>query len=172
MRRPRACLAHTSSGRLGSASGPTTWLCLQWLDADRMKAGESQPDRGACRARPVPEARSPRPKSPRMERREATRFPSHGKRNNTFAPRGAPCPSPFQGARLKAHLARSARANARGCLKFESEFETRRDASAHPLVVPAFAGTTRKEISRNSHLRRHCLARTIDRNVLAMRDRL
>ena len=114
MRRPRACLAHTPSGRLGSASGPTTWLCLQWLDADRMKAGESQPDRGACRACPVPEARSPRPKSPpnssqacadcvnlSAERRKAMRFPSHGKRNNIFAPRGAPRPSPFQGARPK-----------------------------------------------------------------------
>ena len=42
MRRLRACLAHTSSGRLGSASGPTTWLCLQWLDADRHERGESR----------------------------------------------------------------------------------------------------------------------------------
>jgi hypothetical protein len=51
------------------------WLCLQWLDEDRMKAGESWPDQGATRACPVPEVRSLGKKSPPMERREATRFP-------------------------------------------------------------------------------------------------
>jgi hypothetical protein len=39
-----------------------------------MKAGESLPDKGLLGTRPDPEVRSPRPKSPRMERREATRF--------------------------------------------------------------------------------------------------
>ena len=60
-------------GGRGSPSGPTTWLCLQWLDADRMKAAKASRI-GGGNARPVPEARSPGHKSPRMERREATRF--------------------------------------------------------------------------------------------------
>ena len=73
MRRPRAWFAATSSGRLGSASGPTTWLCLEWLDADRMNAAKAAGS-GRESARPVPEERSPRPKSPLMERRKAMRF--------------------------------------------------------------------------------------------------
>jgi len=136
MRRPRAWFAAMSSGRLGSASGPTTWLCLQWLDADRMKAGESQPDRGACRACPVPEARSPRPKSPRMERREATRFllAEEAKQHICASRRSMPL---VLGARLRDQLARCARVITRvygsGCLKTESEWSARCLTSPSPL---------------------------------------
>ncbi len=33
--------ADCASWSAGSPSGPTTWLCLQWLDADRMKAAKA-----------------------------------------------------------------------------------------------------------------------------------
>jgi hypothetical protein len=131
MRRLRARFATVASGRhssrrlrklvCGSPSGPTTWLCLQWLDADRMKAGESQPDRGACRAGPVPEARSPRPKSPLWSavRRCASLFAEGGETIPT-APFGAPSPSLLEGANeaglaraLKGHNDSSPRAVAR-----------------------------------------------------------
>lgn len=46
MRRPRACLARTLPGGLGSPSGPTTGARLERLDAGRVKGGESCPDRG------------------------------------------------------------------------------------------------------------------------------
>ena len=74
MRRLRdAVRTRIRPGGRGSPSGPTTWLRLQWLDADRMKAAKASRI-GGGNARPVPEARSPGHKSPHMERREATRF--------------------------------------------------------------------------------------------------
>ena len=66
-----------------------------------------------------------------MERRKAMRFrrtiASHAMpeaRQTQGAPCGAPCPSLFRGVRLKAHLARGARAIPRGCLKIESRIKT------------------------------------------------
>ena len=38
-------LVTLAPGGLGEPSGPTTGVCLEWLDAVRMKAGESWPDR-------------------------------------------------------------------------------------------------------------------------------
>ena len=63
-------------GRLGSPSGPTTWLCRQRLDEDRMKAEKSRRIK-ARRARPDPEVRSSRPKSPQWSavRRRASGSP-------------------------------------------------------------------------------------------------
>ena len=73
-RRLRAGKRRSSSrpGGSGSSSGPTTWLCLQWLDADRMKAGESLPDRR--RKRPsCPGSTIPPPKIAATVRRKAMR---------------------------------------------------------------------------------------------------
>jgi len=141
MRRLRACLAHTSSGRLGSASGPTTWLCLWWLDADRMSAAKAAGS-GRESVCPVPEERSPRPKSPLMERRKAMRFRSSScrkrcrKRNDTKVRLAALHAPHIEGAN-EAGLARAlrgrpksspramrenecVRVNEVGCLKIES----------------------------------------------------
>jgi hypothetical protein len=75
MRRPRAWFAPAAPGRLGViVRANYVALPLRRLDEDRTKAGESWPDRGRYGARPVPEARSPRQKSPLMERRKAMRF--------------------------------------------------------------------------------------------------
>jgi len=52
MRRLRAGFAPPHSGGRGSPSGPTTGLCLQWLDADRERQAKA-------RRSAVPEARSP-----------------------------------------------------------------------------------------------------------------
>ena len=142
MRRLRACLAHTSPGRLGSASGPTTWLCLEWLDADRMNAAKAAGS-GRESARPVPEERSPRPKSPQWS---AARRCASGdsscrkrcrKRNDTRCASRRSMPLFVQGAKPKAHLARCARTitrvYGRGCLKTESEFEMTRDVATHAM---------------------------------------
>ncbi len=54
MRRPWAGIANRHSGGLGSPSGPTTGLCLYWLDAAGMKAKRKLwPDEGSHEA-PVP----------------------------------------------------------------------------------------------------------------------
>jgi hypothetical protein len=41
MRCPRPCLARTAPGGPGSPSGPTTGVCLRWLDEDRTNRGET-----------------------------------------------------------------------------------------------------------------------------------
>ena len=160
MRRPRACLAHTSSGRLGSPSGPTTWLCRSRLDAGRMKAAKAVRIRDDQLSHPHPEARSPRPKSPQWSaaRRCASGTssprPRCRKRNNDKgAPFGAPCPSCW--GRNQGINSRDARERWRAsfvgangaspkracCLKIESEFEVTGDARLKFDVVPAKAGT-------------------------------
>jgi hypothetical protein len=59
------CLASTSPGGLGSPSVPTMGDCLQWLDAGRMKGGESRLDQGGRNAPcPSPEVRPRGQKSP------------------------------------------------------------------------------------------------------------
>src|ERR1019366_7641671 len=66
VRRLRAGLVTPLPGGPGSPSVPTMGDCLEWLDAARMKGGESRPDRGG-RSPPV-RARKLRPrgqKSPR-----------------------------------------------------------------------------------------------------------
>jgi hypothetical protein len=71
MRRPRARLVPSHPGGLGQPSGPTMGICLEWLDAVRMKAGESRPDRGPRRASSAPGSTAPGTEKPRVERREA-----------------------------------------------------------------------------------------------------
>jgi hypothetical protein len=104
-----------------------------------MKAGESRPDQGRYGARPVPEARSPRPKSPPMERREATRFPIAREAKHDLCALRRSMPLAFSGARRQ----RPPRINCAGamtrvsqwrewgkpiracCLTIESDQETR-----------------------------------------------
>ena len=59
-------------GRPGEPSGPTTGLCLQWLDAGQVRTGN--------RTRHVPGSTAPGPKSPRwrVERRCAVHFVADG----------------------------------------------------------------------------------------------
>lgn len=53
-----------ASGRLGSPSGPTMWLCRSPAGRGADEGGESRPDQGSSNLpRPHPEVRSPRPKS-------------------------------------------------------------------------------------------------------------
>ncbi len=59
VRRLRAGLVTPHSGGLGSLSVPTTGDCLEWLDAVRMKAGESLPDRGPRRDPSAPGSTAP-----------------------------------------------------------------------------------------------------------------
>ena len=96
IRRPRVRLVIARPGRLGSPSAPTTWGCLQWLDADRMNAGESRRDQGGLmppvRARKHgPEVKSRRQRCAARRRvlRDWTRA---GRRTESVAPRGAPLP--------------------------------------------------------------------------------
>ena len=84
-------------------TGPTTWLCLWWLDEERKKDGEIHLD--ARRPKgfgiPHPEERSSDRKA-EMVRRKAMRFLNvafaklHSRSEILqFAPFGAPCPSSF-----------------------------------------------------------------------------
>src|SRR5258707_14680011 len=54
MRCPRAWFAATFPGGPGSPSAPTTWGCLQWLDAAWMKGGESRLDAVSAPGSTVP----------------------------------------------------------------------------------------------------------------------
>jgi hypothetical protein len=73
MRRLRPCLASTAPGRLGQPSAPTTWGCLQWLDAGRMNGGGSRRDQGPTGALSGPGSTVPRCEIAAAVRREATR---------------------------------------------------------------------------------------------------
>ena len=54
-----------ASGRLGSPSGPTMWLCRSPAGRGADEGGESRPDQGSSNLpHPHPEVRSPRPKTP------------------------------------------------------------------------------------------------------------
>ena len=76
MRRPRACLASKLPGGLGQPSGPTTGVCLQWLD------GRGRRRAKACRirrAKSPPSAdgsTAPRTEIAAVERREAPASPA------------------------------------------------------------------------------------------------
>ena len=83
MRRLRARLVTARPGRLGEPSAPTTWGCLQWLDADRMNAGVSPRDQVERSSPSEPGSTVPRCKVAAAKRREA-------------------CVPPFCGARAKA----------------------------------------------------------------------
>ena len=62
--------SHHAPGGFGSPSAPTMWGCLQWLDAGRTNAAKA-----AGRTPSSPRKYGPEgPKSPRVERREATRW--------------------------------------------------------------------------------------------------
>ena len=72
--RPRAGLVTPHPGGPGSPSGPTTGVCLQWLDAAGTKGGESGPAQGRHEPSvPARKLRSRGQKSPQVERRKATR---------------------------------------------------------------------------------------------------
>ena len=76
MRRLRTCLASTDSGGFGFPSGPTTGLCLEWLDGAGARGRE--PSGSWRKPLLVPEARPQGQKSPRrnVERRcRAPLFP-------------------------------------------------------------------------------------------------
>ena len=85
----RRCGARGREGTLlappggpGQPSAPTTWGCLQWLDAARTKAGESLPDRGPSRAPSAPGSYGPGDRKAAMERREAPAFSKKGTRQD------------------------------------------------------------------------------------------
>ena len=148
MRRLRVCFANTMPGRLGSPSGPTTWLCRQRLDEDRMKAGKSRRIR-ARRARPDPEVRSSRPKSPQWS---AARRCASGEPFASQADAGSETTHLRLAALHAPHVSKgrtksSPRAwresdcvcangcvNESGCLIIESEPAHRKDTSSHPVI--------------------------------------
>ncbi len=105
MRRLRGCLASIRPGRLGSPSAPTTRGCLQWLDAGRMKGGESRPDQA--------QAFRPRKHGPEREKppqRSAVRRAGHAwpaprlhtrERFRCVSRRSAPSDLVFAGSKQK-----------------------------------------------------------------------
>ncbi len=145
MRRLRVCLANTTSGRLGSPSGPTMWLCRSPAGRGADEGGESRPDQGSSNLpRPHPEVRSPRPKSPQWSaaRRCASGRPSPRtrcrKRDDTkvrlaalHAPR---CPGQLRSTRAIRRGSDDAWLFRSGCLKIESECDVTY-ASATPTIV-------------------------------------
>ena len=100
MRRLRVVPRTHTSGRLGSPSGPTTWLRRSRLHGMRMKAAKA----GRIRLAVPSGSTVPSPKIAAMERREAMRFRKHhrfardaGSETLPDAPYGAPCPSYSKG---------------------------------------------------------------------------
>jgi hypothetical protein len=147
-------------GRLGSPSGPTTWLCRQRLDEDRMKAGKSRRIR-ARRARPDPEVRSSRPKSPQRSavRRRASGSPfasqaDAGSETTHLRLTALHAPHCFERGATE-HTTRARResdcacVNGRGCLIIESEPAHRK--CLHHVIPDASLWTrTRNPYGRNS----------------------
>ena len=125
MRRLRVVPRKHTSGRLGSPSGPTMRLCHAMAGRGQAEGGEIRRMTRACGPWPAPEARSPRPKSPPVARRKATRFVftlARWRRSATsihVAPRGAPLPSPSEGETTDTNLRGGAGIICRGCLKSE-----------------------------------------------------
>ncbi len=74
VRRPRTCLASTHPGGPGSPSAGTMTGCLKWLDAARMKGGESCPDKDGGRPPVRVRKHGPGDRKAAMERREAPAF--------------------------------------------------------------------------------------------------
>ena len=146
MRRLRARFAPVASGRLGSPSGPTMWLCRSPAGRGADEGGESRPDQGSSNLpRPHPEVRSPRPKSPQWSaaRRCASGRPSSRtrcrKRNDTKV-RLAALHAPrclwgeFHRSTRAVRESNHAWLFRSGCLKIESECDVTY-ASATPTIV-------------------------------------
>jgi len=112
MRRLRVVPRKHTSGRLGSPSAATMSGCHAMAGRGCDEGGEIRRMKRACGSYRIPEARSLRPKSPRVARRKATRFVftlARWRRNATpthVAPRGAPLPSPSEGRNCQHQLAR------------------------------------------------------------------
>jgi hypothetical protein len=68
-RRPLLRLASVAPGGLGSPSAGITTGCLQWLDAARMKGGESCPDRAGRSPPSAPGSTAPGTEIAAMERK-------------------------------------------------------------------------------------------------------
>src|SRR5260221_14709741 len=64
-------LAIPAPGRLGWPSGPTTRVCLQWLDGERNDGGGSRMATVGYAHRSLPGRRLRGEKPPQVERREA-----------------------------------------------------------------------------------------------------
>jgi hypothetical protein len=111
MRRLRTWLAPTDSGGRGEPSVPTTGRCLQWLDADRWKAGEI-PLEWSWWPQAWPGSTVPRTEKPRW-RAERRRAPDVRCRRRASERDLLPScafrrviPLVFEGAKGKAHFAR------------------------------------------------------------------
>ena len=119
-RRLRAGLVTPPPGGPGQPSGPTTRVCLQWLDVAGGEGRREPPGWKGPPAFPVarPEARPTGTEIAAMERRTATRFRQSARRRKAdepmVAPLGAPSPrlipggdeeGPANGARLTAYPA-------------------------------------------------------------------
>jgi hypothetical protein len=110
--------SQSRSGRFRLPSAPITWGCLQWLDAVRMKGGESRLDQGRG-VSSAPGRTAPKPKVAAVERRKAcasvcsenARFARRLRdgcrhicrvvRIYVDAPFGAPLPRIFRGLRTR-----------------------------------------------------------------------
>ncbi len=135
MRRPRAWLAPTTSGRLGSSSGPTTWLCRfdGWTRTGRRpaKAGRIRDAPAPILSRKHdPLAQNRRQNNSQacadcasliVERRKATRFLIAREAKHDICASRRSMPLTLQGRDDSFPRAKCARAMARGYLTIESE---------------------------------------------------
>ena len=135
MRRLHARFAPVSSGRLGSPSGPTTWLCRSRLDAVWMKAAKAVRIRDDQLSRPPPEVRSLRQKPPQWSAARRCAFGPTSprtrcrKRNDTRCASRRSMPLVVCRGETKSSPRAMKResecvcVNGSGCLKIESEAE-------------------------------------------------
>ena len=98
VRRLRAGLVTPHSGGLGKLSGPTMGLCLEWLDAVRMKAGVSLPDRGPRRDPSAPGSTAPGTEIAAGGAPRGARAPQRARHLLKAASFGAPHP-PLEGGK-------------------------------------------------------------------------
>ena len=118
---PARVVRNHTSGRLGSASGPTTWLCRSRLDGGADEGGEIR----WIRVRPSAPGRTlTSPKiaangAPQGDALSGSNIASHampGAKQLQGAPCGAPCPSPLGGYE---------RGKPRACLRGETKSSPR-----------------------------------------------
>src|SRR5471032_565600 len=114
MRRLRAGLVTPLPGGLGSPSVPTKRDCLEWLDAKRMKGGESRPDKGRGIPAPPPAEARPREQKSRRGAPRGARAPGNGARHEGYRQRlTALHPLDFSRGTRKAPLAEQERRRTR-----------------------------------------------------------
>jgi hypothetical protein len=147
---PRAAASQAPPGRPGSPPAGTTAGCLQWLDEDGRRVGESRPDQWASRPvrarkcgsrKPVSTAATPSGAKAAMERREAPAFPAtEARQDGRLVRRSALHPLGFargRQGRTASPGPQRTRAMTLGCLTIESESRGRIIRAAARLSAAA-----------------------------------